>query len=135
MESVQQRDTSRISPTWNGIDSRQKIVFFDCGAVPLKDSMALRPNVVFKRTARTSCLLLQPTTFAKCTLSVTTSDSRLGYFFGGFGGLLCIAGIICIICYEPLGLPTPDASNLALGVLLFLVVIIQAAFNAWQDWV
>ena len=25
-----------------------------------------------------------------------------------------IAGIICIICYEPLGQPDPDASNLAL---------------------
>jgi len=59
----------------------------------------------------------------------------LGYFFGGFGGLLFIAGIIVIICYKPLGDPNPDASNLALGVLLFLVIIIQAAFNAWQDWV
>ena len=63
------------------------------------------------------------------------SNPRLGYFFGGFGGLLFIAGIVCIICYEPLGAPAPDASNLALGVVLFLVITIQAVFNAWQDWV
>ena len=62
-------------------------------------------------------------------------NGRLGYFFGGFGGLLFIAGIICIICYRPLGDPNPDPSNLALGCLLFLVIIIQAIFNAWQDWV
>jgi len=59
----------------------------------------------------------------------------MGYFFGGFGGLLFFAGIICIICYKPLGNPTPDPSNLALGCLLFLVIVIQAIFNAWQDWV
>jgi sodium/potassium-transporting ATPase subunit alpha len=49
--------------------------------------------------------------------------------------MLTIAGIICIICYKPLGLPDPDGSNLALGVLLFIVVLIQGVFNAWQDWV
>jgi hypothetical protein len=49
--------------------------------------------------------------------------------------MLTVAGIICIICYKPLGNPTPDGSNLALGVLLFVVVIIQGVFNAWQDWV
>jgi sodium/potassium-transporting ATPase subunit alpha len=56
--------------------------------------------------------------------------NRLGYFFGGFGGMLFIAGIICIICYKPLGEPDPQLPNLALGVLLFLVITIQAFFNA-----
>lgn len=60
---------------------------------------------------------------------------RIGYFFGGFGGMLFVAGIICVICYKPLGNPDPDPSNLALGVLLFLVITIQAIFNAWQDYV
>ena len=49
--------------------------------------------------------------------------------------MLFIAGIICIICYKPLGEPDPQIPNLALGVLLFLVITIQAFFNAWQDWV
>jgi len=49
--------------------------------------------------------------------------------------MLFIAGIVCVICYKPLGNPDPDPSNLALGVLLFLVITIQAIFNAWQDYV
>jgi len=78
-----------------------------------------------------------PIVFAKCTVHPTEQSLMisLGYFFGGFGGLLFIAGIICIICYKPLGNPSPDPSNLALGVLLFLVITIQAIFNAWQDYV
>jgi len=62
-------------------------------------------------------------------------DGRLSYFFGGFGGILFVAAIICILCYKPLGNPNPDSSNLALAVLLFVVVSIQGLFNAWQDWV
>src|SRR5271154_4792712 len=91
--------------------------------------------LVFNRTERTSCLLRKRITSAKCTWQAYRVNHRLGYFFGGFGGLLFIAGIICIICYEPLGEPDPDPSNLALGVLLFVVITIQAVFNAWQDWV
>jgi len=49
--------------------------------------------------------------------------------------MLTAAGIICLICYKPLGEPNPDGSDLALGVLLFVVVMIQGVFNAWQDWV
>ena len=68
-------------------------------------------------------------------LSFFSDFYSVGYFLGGFGGMLTLAGIICIICYKPLGLPNPDGSNLALGVLLFIVVLIQGIFNAWQDWV
>jgi sodium/potassium-transporting ATPase subunit alpha len=32
-----------------------------------------------------------------------------------------------------LGNPNPEASNLALAVVLLVVVFFQAAFNAWQD--
>lgn len=34
---------------------------------------------------------------------------------------------------KPLGNPNPNASNLALGIILFLVLIVQTVFNAWQD--
>ncbi|KZO92976.1 sodium-potassium ATPase [Calocera viscosa TUFC12733] len=57
----------------------------------------------------------------------------LGYFFGGFGSLLFVAAIICFLAWKPLGFPDPQASNLALAVVLLIVVCIQAAFNAWQD--
>jgi hypothetical protein len=84
---------------------------------------------------KTSCHPHQHIASEKCTPTHIISDNSVGYFFGGFGGLLFIAGIICIICFKPLGNPNPDASNLALGVLLFLVITIQAFFNAWQDYV
>ena len=32
-----------------------------------------------------------------------------------------------------MGNPNPQASNLALVVVLLVVVVFQAAFNAWQD--
>lgn len=49
--------------------------------------------------------------------------------------MLFVAAVISIICYKPLGLPNPDGSNLALGILLIVVICIQGIFNAWQDWV
>ena len=55
------------------------------------------------------------------------------YCFGGFGSLLLIGGILVMIAWKPLGNP-PAAANLALGVVLLLVFVIQAAFNAWQDY-
>lgn len=53
--------------------------------------------------------------------------------FGGFGLLLFIGGILCIISWKPLGQP-PAASNLALSVVLFIVFLFSAFFNFWQDW-
>jgi sodium/potassium-transporting ATPase subunit alpha len=55
------------------------------------------------------------------------------YCFGGFGSLLLVAGILCIIAWRPLGNP-PAPANIALGVVLIIVFFIQAGFNAWQDW-
>ncbi|CCH42518.1 putative membrane protein [Wickerhamomyces ciferrii] len=55
------------------------------------------------------------------------------YFFGGFGSLLLIGGILCCISWKPLGNPNPAVANLALGVVLFLVFFLQAGFNFWQD--
>ncbi len=34
---------------------------------------------------------------------------------------------------KPLGNPNPQASNLALAVVLLIVLFLQAGFNAWQD--
>ncbi|KAK4049497.1 hypothetical protein OIO90_005448 [Microbotryomycetes sp. JL221] len=58
----------------------------------------------------------------------------LGYIFGGFGSLLLVASVLCFIAWRPLGDPNPQASVLALAVVLLLVLAVSAAFNAWQDW-
>jgi sodium/potassium-transporting ATPase subunit alpha len=52
--------------------------------------------------------------------------------FGGFGTLLIVAGILCCVAWKPLGEPAPQISNLALGIILFIVAGLQAFFNAWQ---
>lgn len=56
------------------------------------------------------------------------------YFFGGFGPLLLVAGILCCVCWKPLGEPNPAVANLALGIILLIVFILQAAFNFIQDY-
>ena len=75
----------------------------------------------------------------------------LGWVIGGFGTLLLFASIVCFIAWyikfilyfiytltgltpyrKPLGEP-PEAANLALAVVLLIVILIQAVFNAWQD--
>ncbi|KAF8987235.1 sodium-potassium ATPase [Cyathus striatus] len=57
----------------------------------------------------------------------------LEWVLGGFGSLLLAASIVCFIAWKPLGEPNPQASNLALAVVLLIVLVIQAIFNAWQD--
>ncbi|KAI9810977.1 MAG: hypothetical protein M1827_005708 [Pycnora praestabilis] len=56
-----------------------------------------------------------------------------GYFFGGFGAILLVSSVLVFVSWKPLGRP-PQASNLALAIVLAAVFFIQAAFNAWQDW-
>ncbi|CAO1612863.1 unnamed protein product [Jaminaea pallidilutea] len=56
-----------------------------------------------------------------------------GYLFGGFGSILAGASILCFISWKPLGEPNPQVSVLALAVVLAVVLILQAVFNAWQD--
>jgi sodium/potassium-transporting ATPase subunit alpha len=61
----------------------------------------------------------------------------IGYFFTGFCTLIWVAAIICILAYKPIGEiggETPDPINLALGILLIIVIFLQAGFSAFQDW-
>ena len=60
------------------------------------------------------------------------AQKLFGYFFGGFGSILLVGGILVFISWKPLGQP-PSVANLALGIVLLVVFFIQAAFNAWQD--
>ena len=56
-----------------------------------------------------------------------------GYFFKGFGLVLLVGAILVFVSWKPLGQP-PAVANLALAIVLVAVFLIQAAFNAWQDW-
>lgn len=55
------------------------------------------------------------------------------YLFGGFGSILFGGSILVFVSWKPLGEPAPAVANLALGIVLAIVWIAQAAFNAWQD--
>ncbi|KAI8873615.1 calcium ATPase [Ramicandelaber brevisporus] len=61
----------------------------------------------------------------------------LGYLFGGFGVIMWVAAIACILAWRPLS-PEPDTSdalmNLYLGIVLIASIIVQAAFNAYHDY-
>ena len=56
-----------------------------------------------------------------------------GYFFKGFGSILLVGSVLVFVCWKPLGEP-PTQANLALAIVLLAVFLIQAGFNAWQDW-
>ena len=61
----------------------------------------------------------------------------IGYFFTGFCPLIFIAACVCILAWQPIGSingKTPDTTSLALGIMLIIVIFIQAGFTAFQDW-
>jgi sodium/potassium-transporting ATPase subunit alpha len=55
------------------------------------------------------------------------------YVFGGFCSILWVGVIIFFICWQPLSSP-PSITNLALAILVTIVIFLQAAFSAFQDW-
>ncbi|KAI9147486.1 Sodium/potassium-transporting ATPase subunit alpha [Paramyrothecium foliicola] len=57
----------------------------------------------------------------------------LGYIFGGFCSVLWVGVIIFFICWRPLSDP-PSPTNLALAILILIVIMLQAMFNAFSDW-
>ncbi|KAJ3033018.1 hypothetical protein HDV00_006847 [Rhizophlyctis rosea] len=57
----------------------------------------------------------------------------LRYFFGGFCSVLWVGVLTFLLCWQPLSNP-PSTTNLALGILVGIVLILQALFAAFQDW-
>ena len=55
----------------------------------------------------------------------------LGYLFGGFCVLLWIPSLIFILVYRPIGNPA-NPTNLGIGILLIVVIFLQAAFHFFQ---
>jgi sodium/potassium-transporting ATPase subunit alpha len=57
----------------------------------------------------------------------------IGYLFGGFCSILWVGAIIFFLCWQPLSSP-PSTQNLSLAVLILIVIFLQAAFSAFQDY-
>ncbi|KPI36825.1 Sodium/potassium-transporting ATPase subunit alpha [Cyphellophora attinorum] len=57
----------------------------------------------------------------------------LFYVFGNFCSILWVGVVIFFICWRPLGNP-PQPYNLGLAILVMIVIFLQAAFSAFQDW-
>ncbi len=60
--------------------------------------------------------------------------SLLKYLVSGFGVILWPASVLCFLSWKPLGEPTPDPTNVGLAVVIWIVVLLSAAFNAYQEW-
>ena len=57
----------------------------------------------------------------------------ISYLFTGFCGLLWVSSLVCFLAWKPIGDP-PDPTNFGLAILLIVVILLQAAFSAFQDW-
>jgi len=53
--------------------------------------------------------------------------------FMGFNCILWFAGVLAFLAYKPFGNPDPSVTNLALGVVLFLVITCNSVLNVYQQ--
>jgi sodium/potassium-transporting ATPase subunit alpha len=53
--------------------------------------------------------------------------------FMGFNCILWFAGVLAFLAYKPFGEPSPSITNLALGVVLFLVITVNSVLNVYQQ--
>jgi sodium/potassium-transporting ATPase subunit alpha len=53
--------------------------------------------------------------------------------FMGFNCILWFAGVLAFLAYKPFGEPAPSITNLALGVVLFLVITLNSILNVYQQ--
>ncbi|CAF2143858.1 unnamed protein product [Rotaria magnacalcarata] len=53
--------------------------------------------------------------------------------FAGFNGILWCGGILALLAYKAFGAVHPDPSNLALGILIFIVIILNSMLNSYQE--
>ena len=53
--------------------------------------------------------------------------------FMGFNCILWFAGVLAFLAYKPFGEPAPSITNLALGVVLFLVITVNSILNVYQQ--
>lgn len=53
--------------------------------------------------------------------------------FMGFNCILWFAGVLAFLAYKPFGEPAPSVTNLALGVVLFVVITCNSVLNVYQQ--
>jgi sodium/potassium-transporting ATPase subunit alpha len=53
--------------------------------------------------------------------------------FMGFNCILWFAGVLAFLAYKPFGEPSPSVTNLALGIVLFLVITCNSILNVYQQ--
>lgn len=53
--------------------------------------------------------------------------------FMGFNCILWLAGVLAFLAYKPFGEPNPSVTNLALGVVLFIVITCNSVLNVYQQ--
>jgi sodium/potassium-transporting ATPase subunit alpha len=53
--------------------------------------------------------------------------------FTGFNSILWFAGVLAVLAYKPLGGPNPPITNLALGIVIFIVITCNSILNAYQE--
>lgn len=53
--------------------------------------------------------------------------------FMGFNCILWFAGVLAFLAYKPFGEPNPSVTNLALGVVLFIVITCNSVLNVYQQ--
>lgn len=53
--------------------------------------------------------------------------------FMGFNCILWFAGVLAFLAYKPFGEPDPSITNLALGVVLFIVITVNSILNVYQQ--
>ena len=53
--------------------------------------------------------------------------------FMGFNCILWFAGVLAFLAYKPFGNPNPSITNLALGVVLFIVITVNSILNVYQQ--
>ena len=147
----------KTSQPWNGTPSPRLTSVPDSAYPRKSDSMPQWSLDASQRTAKTSSALPRstwPRRSSSTFLAVRAPGLNASFFFlskvvfQGFGSLLFGGAIICFVAWfvrpltmrcetdgfirKPLGEPAPQASNLALAIVLLVVIVIQAIFNAWQ---
>ena len=125
--------------TWTGTRSLSMRLSLANRSIPRLVSRRRKPSVVFNIMAG---MLFRP----------PSPTCGVRYLSGCLGAseVFCWQPVLCasssgkptlpprssrfnVLFRKPLGEPAPQASNLALAVVLLIVLFIQAIFNAWQD--
>lgn len=101
-----------------------------------KDAVCQQLNVSAKEGLSSNAVAIRLERDGKNTLPQPKTNyfkKIISYIFGGFCSVLWVGVIVFFICWRPLSNP-PSPTNLALAILVLIVILLQAVFNAFSDW-